>query len=52
MKGKDNPAWKPLNTSECRSKEYYKEMMTSANPEEPLHKKVSQVKPTVVLVMQ
>ena len=52
MKGADNPTWKTHNTLECRFKEYYKKRMASANPEEPLHKRVDQVKSTVVLVMQ
>ena len=39
MKGADNPAWKTHNTSECRSKEYYKKRMTSTNTDESLHKK-------------
>ena len=39
MKGVDNPAWKTHNTSECRSKEYYKKRMASTSRDEPDPKK-------------
>ena len=35
MKGVDNPAWKTHNTSECRSKEYYKKRIASISKDEP-----------------